>query len=183
MNAENLIIGNKYVPHQKTTGCSMDDSIWNKINKPYMYYVGTNRNGLHVFQSDSKGSTVGEFFNPEDVVPYEETNIEDIKNDKAYFKSVELYPTNDLHNLTKRSIFIAGADWQEQLNKELQEENEQLKKMHSIAINKYQEIQKSHDNVLDALIVSYKSLCTYGNHPIIEKQVESAIENAKKLNA
>jgi hypothetical protein len=40
-------------------------------------------------------------------------------------------------------------------------------------------LQESHDKLLEALNVAYKSLCTYGNHPIIEKQVESAIEKAK----
>jgi len=32
--------------------------------------------------------------------------------------------------------------------------------------------------LLAALEVCYASLCTYGNHPIIEKQVESAINKA-----
>jgi len=40
-------------------------------------------------------------------------------------------------------------------------------------------LQESHDKLLEALDVAFKSLCTYGNHPIIEKQVEAAIENAK----
>ena len=33
-------------------------------------------------------------------------------------------------------------------------------------------------DLLEALQVCYKSLCTYGNHPIIEKQVEQAINKA-----
>lgn len=32
--------------------------------------------------------------------------------------------------------------------------------------------------LLEALKVCYASLCTYGNHPLIEKQVESAIKKA-----
>jgi hypothetical protein len=34
------------------------------------------------------------------------------------------------------------------------------------------------DGLLEALKVCYKSLCTYGNHPIIEKQVNQAIKKA-----
>jgi phosphoenolpyruvate carboxylase len=34
--------------------------------------------------------------------------------------------------------------------------------------------------LLEALKVCYKSLCTYGSHPIIEKQVEAAIQKATK---
>lgn len=33
--------------------------------------------------------------------------------------------------------------------------------------------------LLDALKVCYKSLCTYGSHPIIEKQVENALRKAE----
>jgi len=33
-------------------------------------------------------------------------------------------------------------------------------------------------DLLAALEVCYASLCTYGNHPIIEKQVEAAIKKA-----
>ena len=32
--------------------------------------------------------------------------------------------------------------------------------------------------LLEALTVCYKSLCTYGSHPIIEKQIDAAIKKA-----
>ena len=35
-------------------------------------------------------------------------------------------------------------------------------------------------DLLEALEVCYASLCTYGRHPLIEKQVESAIKKAIK---
>lgn len=38
-------------------------------------------------------------------------------------------------------------------------------------------------DLLEALKVCYKSLCTYGSHPIIEKQVENAIRKAEGRTA
>jgi len=37
-------------------------------------------------------------------------------------------------------------------------------------------VESQRDELLEALKVCYKSLCTYGSHPIIEKQVELAIK-------
>lgn len=41
-----------------------------------------------------------------------------------------------------------------------------------------EQISVTKTELLDALKVCYKSLCTYGNHPIVEKQVQNAINKA-----
>jgi len=78
MKAEDLVIGNKYVPFRKTvpaysTGELSDSVIWKRA-KGWLYYVGTGElagTTYHTF-SDSENSPVGDFFDPSDVAPYDE---------------------------------------------------------------------------------------------------------------
>jgi hypothetical protein len=71
-----LIVGNKYVPHQKTaydTGLE-SSGVWKdaqKIKQPYLYYLGTTEDGYYRFSTSMY--TSADYFNPEDVTPYDDT--------------------------------------------------------------------------------------------------------------
>jgi len=71
----NLIIGNKYVPISKSIfGPLNSSSIWEKaqkLNQPYLYYVGKNENDL-CFSHVKNDALSSDFFLESDVIPYEE---------------------------------------------------------------------------------------------------------------
>lgn len=69
MTAEQLIIGNKYVPFQKTIGDSFSDSLFVRFGLDFIYYKGTNHEGKHMFGKNASATT-GAFYNPEDVYEY-----------------------------------------------------------------------------------------------------------------
>jgi hypothetical protein len=69
MTAEQLIIGNKYVPFQKTIGDSFSSSRFVREGLDFLYYIGTNNTGKHKF-GESSTSSSGAFYNPEDVYEY-----------------------------------------------------------------------------------------------------------------
>jgi len=69
MTAEQLIIGNKYVPFQKTIGDSFSVSRFVEQDLDFLYYKGTNDAGKHIFGASSTSSS-GAFYNPEDVYEY-----------------------------------------------------------------------------------------------------------------
>jgi len=70
MTAEQLIIGNKYVPFQKTAGESFEDSFFIRNNYVFLYYRGTDpSSGRHTFGGSERGSGGG-FYNPGDVYEY-----------------------------------------------------------------------------------------------------------------
>jgi hypothetical protein len=69
MTAEQLIIGNKYVPFQKTIGDSFSVSRFVDQGLDFLYYKGTNDTGKHIFGALSTSSS-GAFYNPEDVYEY-----------------------------------------------------------------------------------------------------------------
>lgn len=78
----NLIIGNKYVPISKNDWGPLEISNhWKeaqKINQPFLYYVGTNSlGGNHIFHVNNvlTGLIGGDFFLESDVIPYEEEFI------------------------------------------------------------------------------------------------------------
>jgi len=79
-----LIVGNKYVPHQKTARNwdSLDEcSQWSKAkkaNQPFLYYTGTYddyHNDYHCFSVEPYNgiSVEGNYYNPQDVTPYNDT--------------------------------------------------------------------------------------------------------------
>lgn len=53
-----------------------------------------------------------------------------------------------------------------------------MSKFCEIINDKADKIVSVNAELLDALKVCYKALCTYGNHPIIEKQIQNAINKA-----
>lgn len=69
MTAEQLIIGNKYVPFQKTIGDDFSDSRFVRDGLDFLYYKGTNEDGKHMFPT-TQTSWSGAFYNPEDVYEY-----------------------------------------------------------------------------------------------------------------
>jgi hypothetical protein len=74
MTAEQLIIGNKYVPFQKTIGDDFNNSTFVRQSLDFIYYKGTNDEGKHMFGKNESGIG-GAFYNPEDVYEYiEECN-------------------------------------------------------------------------------------------------------------
>jgi hypothetical protein len=73
MTAEQLIIGNKYLPFQKTAGESFEDSFFIRNNYDFLYYRGIDPSShRHTFGSSERGSGGG-FYNPEDVYEYIES--------------------------------------------------------------------------------------------------------------
>lgn len=72
MTAEQLVVGNKYVPFQKTIGLDFLESDFIRHRLPYVYYKGYNsRNNKYVFSMDM--DRVGDYYNPEDVYEYIES--------------------------------------------------------------------------------------------------------------
>lgn len=69
MTAEQLIIGNKYVPFQKTIGDDFCDSRFIEDGLDFLYYKGVNEEDQHMF-GIRQTSTSGAFYNPEDVYEY-----------------------------------------------------------------------------------------------------------------
>ena len=69
MTAEQLIIGNKYVPFQKTIGDDFNSSRFVREGLDFLYYIGTNDEGNHMF-TVRETSHAGAFYNPEDVYEY-----------------------------------------------------------------------------------------------------------------
>jgi len=69
MTAEQLIIGNKYVPFQKTIGDDFSNSKFVVQSLDFLYYKGTNNDGKHMFGATSAANS-GAFYNPEDVYEY-----------------------------------------------------------------------------------------------------------------
>lgn len=70
-----LVVGNKYVPHQKTAyDTDLESSgVWKRAQEnkqPYLYYLGTSSEGYHRF-SDSMDDAA-DYFNEDDVTPYVE---------------------------------------------------------------------------------------------------------------
>jgi hypothetical protein len=69
-----LVVGNKYVPHQKTAyGTGLESSgVWKRAQKnkqPYLYYLGTNTEGYRRFSDSMDGAA--DYFNEDDVTPYD----------------------------------------------------------------------------------------------------------------
>jgi len=77
MKETDLIVGNKYVPIAKTQGATNleGSKVWRAARakgQNYLYYVGSN---MFDIEPDNTGPKLsGEFFSPEDVVPYETYN-------------------------------------------------------------------------------------------------------------
>lgn len=69
MTAEELIIGNKYVPFQKTIGDDFNSSRFVREGLDFLYYIGTNDEGKHMF-TVRETSHSGAIYNPEDVYEY-----------------------------------------------------------------------------------------------------------------
>jgi hypothetical protein len=69
MTAEQLIIGNQYVPFQKTIGDDFSSSKFVVQNLDFLYYIGTNNDGKHMFSKNASAIT-GAYYNPEDVYEY-----------------------------------------------------------------------------------------------------------------
>jgi hypothetical protein len=142
LTAEDLVIGGKYVPHQKTDGDSLDDShVWEKAqeqNQPFLYYIGFYEHPdseiekkVHLFCNEMSEQPDGDFFNPEDVTPYIEP-IEDVNDTLeaaakeyamkmwgGYFndKYLDIAIDNTVGEISIKDFF-AGANWQkEQVSK------------------------------------------------------------------
>jgi hypothetical protein len=79
MKANDLIVGNKYVPHSKYGERSKlaDSVIWNSRGgkeQGFIYYTGY-ENRSHAFATEYEGKHSGDFFDPCDVTPYEEFTL------------------------------------------------------------------------------------------------------------
>jgi hypothetical protein len=104
MTAEQLIIGNKYVPFQKTIGDDFSDSRFVRDGLDFLYYKGTNDDGKHMFPTTQTSST-GAFYNPEDVYEYiEEYN--GIRRGMAVFIQCNLETYSTYTTMFKRLGFI-----------------------------------------------------------------------------
>ena len=71
-----LVVGNKYVPHQKTaydTGLE-SSGVWKQAQEdkqPYLYYLGISSEGYHRFSTSM--DSAADYFNEDDVTPYDKT--------------------------------------------------------------------------------------------------------------
>lgn len=72
MRAEQLVVGNKYVPFKKTIGDDFSESVFKRENPPFLYYKRQNSSGKHVFAMTM--DTGGDYYNPEDVYEYIESH-------------------------------------------------------------------------------------------------------------
>lgn len=82
LTAEDLVIGNKYVPHSKSwyeDETIEDSTAWREAKdkgQPYLYYTGNEEGGhCHTFWYDIDENN-GDYFLPSDVTPYIEPNTE-----------------------------------------------------------------------------------------------------------
>jgi len=103
MKAEELVIGNKYVPIKKSIGQPFmkEDGAWYKAvgkGQNFLYYLGpTNGGKKHVFSHEQPfslgGRKIGEWYNPEDVVEY--PIIHSYKPDRAFLKEIWSISTDE----------------------------------------------------------------------------------------
>lgn len=72
MTAEQLVVGNKYVPFQKTTGIEFSQSDFIQQSLPYLYYKKC-VSGLERHTFSKNMEMLGDYYNPEDVYEYIES--------------------------------------------------------------------------------------------------------------
>lgn len=73
MTAEQLVVGNKYVPFQKTTGIEFSQSDFIQQSLPYLYYKKC-VSGLERHTFSKNMEMLGDYYNPEDVYEYIESH-------------------------------------------------------------------------------------------------------------
>jgi hypothetical protein len=80
MKAGELIVGRKYVPINKTVMGGFNTSVvWKraiKKNQYFLYYIGQDENGCYLFSNIFNDKIDGDYFLPEDVIPYVEPQKE-----------------------------------------------------------------------------------------------------------
>lgn len=118
MTAEQLVVGNKYVPFQKTIGLDFLESDFIRHRLPYVYYKGYNsRNNKYVFSMDM--DTVGDYYNPEDVYEYIESfqqrifrgsKIQIINNGGTYTTHSEMFNQLGFINKTSNYCWDNGTE-------------------------------------------------------------------------
>lgn len=92
MKKEQVKIGMKVVPHQKTVFPSLsleDSTVWKeaiKINQKYLYVVGW-ESGFNAFVLNTNEELDGDYFKPEDFEQYKQIDKNKIINDeiKKYY--------------------------------------------------------------------------------------------------
>jgi len=183
MKTEDLVIGAKYVPHQKTVDgySKLDESIlWQDAiqkNQHYLYYTGTSTDWqdlkVYCFSDKFPDDLSGDFFNPEDVTPYiepiEEVSGKDLTQDARNFLTKK-YGADFKNN----NGIIKGANFWEGIVKEMVE-------FANIQKEQTKALQESHDELLETLKEAYKELKFHNWHnSTTGYQVTTAIENAKK---
>ena len=118
-----LVVGNKYVPHQKTVRNwnSLDKcSQWSQAkeaNQPFLYYTGTDDDD-HCFSVEPyNGSAAGNFYNPEDVTPYDDI-VPTVKLRKGNIVSAINLPVTSVcgtsfnHNIFRKIKSVKGETFQ-----------------------------------------------------------------------
>lgn len=104
MKAGELIVGRKYVPINKTVMGGFNTSVvWKKAikkNQYFLYYVGQDEDGHYVFSDIFNDKIDGDYFLPEDVIPYVEPQKE---------TAIPLLQSVSESIPTKRELFAAMA--------------------------------------------------------------------------
>lgn len=106
MKAEELIVGRKYVPINKSVIGHLNSSVvWKnavKKNQYFLYYIGQDEDGDYVFSNGlSQGRTrIIDYFLPEDVIPYVEPQKETV---------IPMLQSVSESMPTKRELFAAMA--------------------------------------------------------------------------
>lgn len=116
MTAEQLVVGNKYVPFQKTIGLDFLESDFIRHRLPYVYYKGYNsRNNKYVFSMDM--DRVGDYYNPGDVYEYIESyngisrgDLVVVKNNgKTYTTFADAFEKLNFKNKLENVLWAEGS--------------------------------------------------------------------------
>lgn len=109
MTAEQLIIGNKYVPFQKTVGDNFSDSSFISKDLPFLYFKRKTSSDICVFSESM--DTTGDYYNPEDVYEYIESFDGIKRGDLVVIKdSGETYST---HSVAFNKLHFKNKDYNE----------------------------------------------------------------------
>jgi hypothetical protein len=89
-----LVVGGKYVPHDKTVWAGLSESVvWERAvakGQPFLYYMGLYDGTQHTFNdTENNGTMSGDMFNPEDMTKYVEPNPLPKRGDRVLVWDVE----------------------------------------------------------------------------------------------
>ena len=121
LTKEDLVLGNKYVPIAKTSGSWAEEEFEKygemraalERNQPYLYYAGWDED--YAMLSSEEGDDGGDYYNPEDLLPY-------VEPDERLFKNPDMNaqkPSKDQfvvdRSFIKQAYNAACPKWKQKL--------------------------------------------------------------------